>query len=316
METSSQAPVLNNGGGNGRAVTELTRRTHFLAFSGQNDAHPLGTIFNSLLGLLSEQEWAARFLNTAEGQGYKVEISSDEGNDIYIDHQRRVLSLPGQGLKPAAIARSMYFSHEFQINVIKGLRQIDQIERGVTPPYLQPDQALMMARLLCADQAAVMLIILHDLKDTCPDLWRHALGSDYGDMAALWGQNTNNRKDDLNRAILSWFKDPERVASCDRAALAQIDFMMQETKTPKLYRAQLTDAMIARVCHDTSGHAYLGKATASTLYRLFNQPLADPINAHYLAQIMRERDITMVNNVGFRDPDLARAIFPDQTQRS
>lgn len=303
-------------------VSGVITKSPKLIFGAVDPVHPLAAVVTQILVALSDLPLGQALLNTAENARYHLEFANADDHGVQVDSEARVLYVPSHLLSPAATTRSVYFTHELQMNLVRGLRLIDQAERGTRLRYLHPAQALFAARIAMADQMAVAMHLLYGMRHVCPSLWRHVLGSDIGDMASRFADGAlrmqGMRMDSvaqtrcgLNAAFLLWYRDDERLNAVDAASLDLLDEQMQTSKTPGLYRARLTDDMILNLCDVEGMGSYLNDLSLSAVRSPLGETVFDPINARHLQQIIAEQDMVMINNIGFRDPLLARAIFPE-----
>lgn len=283
----------------------------FLDLTNPNHNHPVAASMAPVLGAMPSTAWGA-FLRAGDLVQY-LDWSTAGTNGIQVDLTVRRLYIPGADLSPQALARSVYFTHQFQFDLLRGHRLASQMSAQQPPPYLQPDQALWAARLAAADQIVAAIACAHEMRADLPGLWRHVLAGDVGDLAAIYAEHheTKGEKAALNAAILAWYQDLSRVSACDRAALDHLDATFADNKARILCRARLTKAMAQNLCVGPDEKSYLTASTAEALQTGAAQSITDPITAQHLAQIRREQDVIMICNIGFRDPGLARAIFPD-----
>lgn len=282
-------------------------------------AGPLYQLLLEADGLFSASPTAEDMFAQAADAGYHVQLIRDEIDQIDVDPEARILFLPDAGLEAAAIIRSPYFRNAFMLALIKGLRAIDQIERGVVPFTLRPDQALMFGRAMAADQNAIRTLVAYELKNEDPSLWRHILGSNIGDIALRFTQVIENARPNeldeqllvaLRGAFLSWYRDIARVNAHDHQALERLDNDLMSTRNRLLMRAIMLPGYLDNLCQIDDDVTYADTILHDALISHDSNNLPDPINTAHLHHIMLDLDVTLVNNVSFRDSKLARMIFP------
>ncbi len=291
--------------------------TPALRFDAVTSRHPLALAFQELQDQLCGTEMGNALVLQAKEFGYEIEFDThrDDGL-VQIDTVARRLLLPGYDLSEAAQARSVYFLHEFQWNILRGLRLIDLAENMRLPRLLRPDHMIRAVRLVAADQTAVAITLLWAIHRDMPGLWRHVLGGACGDMARYLTGTTQKMSHgltahDIKEILFAWYADQNRVSAVDQTTLALLDETLGCAKAPRLYQAQLTKQSIAHLCTLIGQTPYIQSKDHPVLEMIQQGPELDLIGQRHLHQIMNEQDVVMVHNVGFRDAHLARRIFPE-----
>ena len=283
--------------------------------------HPLDDLISDTLDLLALTPMGMDMANRAITGGYSAEFVCGDNDILTVDAVNKCLYLPDFNLTPDAIARSSYFSSAFMFNLMRGLRLITQIENGALQDDLSPDQAILQSRISAADACAAALYLAYELKDEEPVLWRYLLSSSYGDMALRFskgfaamdksGEGMAATDRALSAALILWYRDSSRICRVDHDTLSRLDDVLIDIKNPSFLNQELTDDMICAICTKEDGASYLSKSSLLALRSPVCESIMDDIIAAHLDHIRREQDVVIVNNVAFRDNDLARLIFPD-----
>lgn len=308
QETSARALVTYRGGEDGSRV---------LRFDADGSTHPLAAAMREMSHYVGGTHLGAALIEQAKELGYEIEFDPHRDDSlVQIDTVARRVLFPGYDLSEAAQARSVYFLHECQWNILRALRLIDLAENMRLPRLLRPDQMIKAVRLVAADQIAVSMTLLWAVHQDMPGLWRHVLGGAMSDIAQSFvdGSKKLTGADGsglLQDALMTWYDDVARVSETDQTTLALLDETLTRAKTPRLYQAQLNPESIRHLCTIAGNRVYVQKDDHHILDMIQGGPDLDVIQARHLKQILNEQDMVMVHNVGFRDAGLARRIFPD-----
>jgi hypothetical protein len=279
-----------------------------------------GALIAWLLEMAAESPTARSLVACAGARGWNCRMDDLGGAGYAIDAESKILCLDHSGFKPSAIGRSIHYRNMLALHFIKGLRQIWQSEhrtrqRTQTGSALRPDAALMLARAHAADCESVSILVAWEWRGAGnAEPWRVLLGGDEGDMAIVFTRALE--KDPagfydgsvLARTFCQWYAQETRIGASDSATLATLDDALR--KGDGRGAEALTPAHVESVSALPGGAAYLsgmGEAICRDPYFL---SLNDPINEAHLFQIVHDSTAHMAGGVAFRDPSLARRIFP------
>jgi len=270
-----------------------------------------------------EQSPSARLmLKEAIEKDWKITLDDLNGGDYCLDIDNKTLILDNNSLTPAALARSSYFRNITLVTMIKALRDIWQEKRhGGFDEQYSPDQVLLMERVRAADLDVIALLVMWELRsEGHSDIWRHMIGSEIGDMAMIFSgylerdPSSQFNGQGLVAAFKQWFRDAGRVNSCDHDALEYLDEVLAVSdvinpfgrKTPSKMNIEMISCLPDKT-------AYLQGQGAEILSNPTYSSVDDEINQTHLFHIMHDLEAVVVEDVPFRDADLARKIFPVET---
>jgi hypothetical protein len=306
------------------SVTDLSHDERVTLSSSKSiSATALETLMTALHDLCSKNPAADDFFQLAALRGYRLQLMAADDDTVDLDNIARVIYLPDFNLDAATLVRSPYFRCRLFVNFLIGLRRIDQYERGHVTTHHRPDQAVLLSRALASDAAAVAIAACFSLRDSDGRIWRQVLGSTIGDIARVFAQifeyqSSRGHPDAhcaaLAAAFLQWYRDPARVNAQDHLTLDAIDQRLCLSAAAPLMKAKVTsDHYLNLTERPQEDGSYLDEQTLDALSVPQFQDIADATNRAHLHQILRDMQSHTVQNVPFRDKDLARLIFPDQT---
>ena len=276
--------------------------------------------------MLADSPTASRLWVEAERAGWRVGITDLKNGGFFIDSIEQTLLLDNYVLAPSALGRSPYFRNALLVALVCALRDIWHEQKNIAyEDEFTPESALMLERVRAADCDTVSLLVGWELRGAgYTDVWRHLIGSEEGDMAIIFTRFLERDPtalfdgSALAYAFRQWYADESRVDGCDHATLEALDdVFLGHTGAAKPFgerRLALED--IEQLSCLPDGRSYL-KGLADTIMRdPFFAGLHDPVNQTHLFHLIYDMEVVMVNNVPFRDPRLARMIFPgaDQTR--
>jgi hypothetical protein len=264
---------------------------------------------------------ASRMLERAAQAGWDVGLTNLDNAGFYMNIEERTLMLDHFALGPVALGRSAYFRNALLTTFARALRDIVHEENyGPLEATFGPEDFLMLERVRAADCDTVTVMVAWELRGAgFGDVWRHLLGAPEGDMALIFTRALERDPTAmfdgaaLGYAFRQWYADDSRVDGCDHQTLEILDNLLLDGDS---YRAQpfgetrLTAAMIEEMGTLPDGTPYLAGMGGAILKDPFYAGLNDPINQTHLFQLMYDMEVTMVNNVPFRDAKLAALIFP------
>ncbi|MBU0801039.1 MAG: hypothetical protein KKA05_08535 [Alphaproteobacteria bacterium] len=264
---------------------------------------------------------AHRLLERATQAGWRVGLTNLNNSGFYLDIPARTLLLDHFALAPAALGRSAYFRNALLTTFARALRDICHEENyGAFENTFGPEDVLMLERVRAADCDTVTLMVCWEMRGAgFSDVWRHLLGTQEGDMALIFTRCLERDPralfdgTALAYAFRQWYADDARVDGCDHQTLEGLDDVLLldgEGCGNPFGETRLTAAMIEELASLPDGTIYLAGLGATILKDPFYAGLNDPINQTHLFHLMYDLEVTMVNNVPFRDAKLAARIFP------
>ena len=114
----------------------------------------------------------------------------------------------------------------------------------------------------------------------------------------------------LAYAFRQWYADENRVDTVDHETLESLDAMIS-SEQGVFGAKRLNGAIIEAMSELPDGFRYLRGLGQMVKDDPLFSGLHDPINQTHLLHLSYDMEVTMVNNVPFRDDKLARLIFPD-----
>lgn len=264
---------------------------------------------------------ACRMLDRAAQAGWHVGLANLGNAGFYMDSHERTLLLDHFGLAPMALGRSAYFRNALLTTLARALRDIMHEENyGALEMTFGPEDLLMIERVRAADCDTVTIMVGWELRGAgFGDVWRHLLGAPEGDMALIFTRALERDPTAmfdgtaLAYAFRQWYADDARVDGCDHQVLETLDELLLGGEGPHAQpfgETRLTAAMIEEMGSLPDGTPYLAGMGGTILKDPFYAGLNDPINQTHLFHLMYDLEVTMVNNVPFRDARLAALIFP------
>ncbi|MBK6896133.1 MAG: hypothetical protein IPH06_06040 [Alphaproteobacteria bacterium] len=280
-----------------------------------------GEVLAHCFGLINESPAARLMIQEAVAGKWQITLFDLKGGDYWIDVEEKLILLDSNALTPAALGRSVYFKNAVIVTLIKALRDIWQEKRhgGFDEKY-RTEFVLTMERIRSADCDVLSILVAWELRSGAyPDLWRHLIGSENGDMAmAFSGFLERNPSGQFNGQALAasfrqWFRCEHRVNTCDHNTLENLDDILRETqeqnpfgeRKPKAVEIEMLSCLPDRT-------AYLQGYGAEILSDPLFSGMDDPINQSHLFHILYDLEATIIENVPFRDSELAKKIFPMQ----
>lgn len=262
-----------------------------------------------------------RLLDRAGKAGWRISMAELHHNGFHMDVPEKAIIIDHCGLDEAALGRSLYFRNAFLMTFVRALREIGhELCWGSFEENYQPEHILMLERVRAADCETVAVQVAWELRGAgFGDIWRHLLGSEDGDMAMIFarflerdpGAHFNGSA--LAYAFRQWYADHDRVAACDHETLESLDdFMMEagEALRNPFGKIELNPLNIESMGVLPDGICYLAGLGRTVMSDPFFCGMNDPVNQTHLFHLMYDLEVTLVNNVPFRDASLARRIFP------
>lgn len=271
----------------------------------------LATICDSPLG--------RTFAFDARFEDWSIELDEVEDGRHIADAQLRVLIMPRFMPSAVALGRSPYFRNLFLAELCRGLRGIWNLSLNVpdTRALTITDQVLWQ-RLMQADHDLLLLGIAWELREgDHPELLRHLIGSDLGDLAIAWSALLERQPpltftQILMRMLPRWLEAELLLNAVDHRTLEHLDHYLQSPGSGRPFgsrRLEATDLLRLSALPDES--MYLKPFIATLLGERDAARMPDPINQAHLQHLLADLTAMRTVQAGFRDADLARKIFPD-----
>ncbi len=271
------------------------------------------------VNILNLSPSARLMLKEASEKDWQVTLEDLHGGDYCIDVEQKLLILDNSALSSQALAKSNYFRNSILVTMVKALRDIWQEKRhGGFDEIYSPEYVLLMERVRSADLDVLAVLVAWELRsEEYPEIWRHIIGSDIGDLAMAYsGYLERDPTSRFNgQALVSmfkqWFRSTIRVDDCDHNTLEYMDEVLNSSiisnpfgkKTPVKMNIEMLSCLPDR-------SAYLQGLGAEILNNPIFSSVDNEINQTHLFHIMHDLKTVMVQNVPFRDVALARKIFP------
>ncbi len=264
---------------------------------------------------------ARSMLKEASDKGWSIALEDRDGGDYCMNVEARVLILDNGGLSGNALARSEYFLNRLLITFSKALRDVWQEKRfgGFDEDY-GPKDVILMERIRFADLDTLSVLIAWELREAgYEECWRHLSGSESCDLAMAFANYLERRPTaalDLRQALLAsfkqWFCEASRIDACDHDTLEYLDEVLEASELVNPFGQKRPVKMNVEMLSTLpSGAAYLqGQGGEILDNRIFCDMTNDLNNAH-LTHLVNDIESITIENVSFRDPDLARKMFPE-----
>ena len=278
-----------------------------------------GDIVSWCLNLLSYSSAGARMISEACDQDWQVMLDDLQGGEYCIDVERKFLTIDNNALCPSALGRSGDFRNLTLVTLIKALRDIWQENRhGGFDELYSPEHILLMERIRAADLDVLAIMIAWELRaQGFTDFWRHMIGSEIGDMAMTFsGYLERDPSAQFNNqgavaAFKQWFREKKRVNECDHDALEYLDEVLFSSEEENPFGRKKPSKMNIEVLSCLPDKtAYLQGMGVEILSNPEFSAVDDAINQTHLFHIMYDLEAIVVEDVPFRDAELARKIFP------
>ena len=283
-----------------------------------------GEILSWCLAVLGHSPSACLMLKEVCDKDWKVTLEDLRGSDYFIDVTEKLIIIDNHGLEPTAIAHSNYFRNILLVTLIKALRDVWQENRyGGFDELYSPEYILLMERVRAADLDVVGVMVGWELRSNdYTELWRHLIGSDTGDMAMTFSgylerdPSAQFNGHGLVAAFKQWFRDTKRLDTCDHDCLEYLDDVLaiNEIGEDPFGKKKPSKMNIEILSCLPDKSAYLQGQGAEILSNPVYTAVDNAINQAHLMHIMHDLEVCMVEDVPFRDAELARKIFPEEEE--
>jgi hypothetical protein len=264
---------------------------------------------------------AHRMLDEAMENGWSLAIEDLDGPDFHLDVPEKLIVLDCGGLLISALGRSDYFRNILLVSFVRALRDVWQEKRhgGFDAAY-GPEAILMLERTRAADLDVLAVLCAWEIRgEGYGGLWRHMIGSEDGDIAMRFSGYLERDPSALfnGRALAAafeqWFRSAERVTMCEHEVLNDMDAMIEERQgLSRIFgNSKLGAIAVESLSCLPDRTAYLqgmgGEVLRDPLYAGMNSM----VNQAHLMQVLHDAKAVRVQDVPFRDADLAAKIFPN-----
>ena len=261
---------------------------------------------------------SARWLAKRADAGWAVGLMTLPEGGYFLDLDQHLLLLDPFALNPPLLGRSIYFRNLLLTTMIRALRDIwhEARPQGALTDY-RPADILTLERLRAADGDTVTIHAAWELRGAGhAEVWRHVLGSPEGDMAQFFTRYLERDPgalfdgSGLACTFRRWFADEIRVAECEQLALETLDDLLAIAACRDPFGAStISPGMVETMTQLPDGISYMAGLGRVVLADPVFAGLNDPVNAAHLAHLVYDLEVTIINNVPFRDENLARKIF-------
>jgi hypothetical protein len=276
-------------------------------------------ILSEALNILSASPSAMLMMKEAAEQGWRLGLASLEKHDFHLDVPDRVIVLDNNGCEPAALVRSYHFFNTLLVSLTRALRDVWQEKRhGGFDENYTPESVLFLERVRAADCDVMTVLTAWELRnnedEASDDLWRHIISSEEGDMAQAFSysiETTDDRMLALGAAFRQWFRNAQRMNTCDHETLEYMDDVLSMNPGASSFGKKRAGRICVEVLSCLPDKtAYLRGTGEEILRDPSFAGLCEPINQSHFLHITRDAQVVYVQNVPFRDARLAAKIFP------
>ncbi|MFK7838968.1 MAG: DUF6782 family putative metallopeptidase [Bdellovibrionales bacterium] len=270
--------------------------------------------------VLSISPTARNLLKEASKTGWELKLETLDGPDFHLDVPEKTITLNDNDLSKSAISQSSYFSSILIISLVRALRDVWQENRnGAFDEDYTPESILTLERIRAADLDVIAIMVAWELRcEGHNNIWRHILGSDDGDLAMKYSRTLEKEPASTfsHRAMMEtfkqWFTCDERVSSCDHETLDYMDDVMTITNAQNPFgHKNIQKIDIERLSCLPDKTAYLQHDASDIITNPIYAGMNDEINQSHLMHILYDINVIIVQNVPFRNFDLAERIFPN-----
>ena len=305
------------------SFTDLALRSmdiEFFHVADQGGIHSYADILSWCVNVLAASPCARQMVREAIEKNWCIALDDLHGGEYCIDVERKLLLLDNNALIPSALGRSNYFRNLMLVTLSKALRDIWQEKRhGGLDEIYRADYLLLMERIRAADCDVLSILIGWELRsEGYPELWRHLIGSENGDMAMIFSNHLERSPSGhfdnsaLFQTFKQWFSSQSRVNACDHDILEYMDDILGSSQTHNPFGRKKPGKINIEVLSCLPDKtAYLQGLGQEILSNPLYSAMDDVINQTHLFHILYDLEATIVQNVPFRSQDLARKIFPE-----
>lgn len=270
--------------------------------------------------VLDQSPSAKIMLTEAVDQGWVLALDDIGGCDYSIDAILKTVTLDNNAVAPSALGRSKFFRNTTLVTLIRALRDIWQEKRhGGFDELYSPEHVILLERIRAADLDVMAVLCAWELRAAdYSDVWRHIIGTEIGDIAmAYLGYLERDPTAQYNgfalfSAFKQWFQKEDRISSCDRDTLDYLDDVLMSCGPESFGYKKPGKINIEMLSSLPDKSAYLQGQGSEILSDPIYASIENDINKAHLTHIIYDTEAVMVENVPFRDADLAQKIFPEE----
>ncbi len=303
---------------NGYAISDLLNQIRLNEEEEERGAFLTdGDILRWGLNILCSTPMGRAFAYDARFDGWMIAIEDgdEDSPGARLDSGLKCVTLSRYAEAPVVFSRTQPAQMQFLFNLLKALRLIWQDNTDLKRAEVLTAEAQMKReRLLQADADLCALLTAYQLRESGDhDFWRYILSSDLSAIAATLAEcldfdgSMDGILDALGFIFQDWFADDERLSRIDHATLTRMDRM------PNFGVEAITFDDLIQLSILPEGFSYLEYSAAEVLTEAFYSRIPDETNRAHLLQITRESRESIIEDIGFRDSDLAEKIFPKST---
>lgn len=286
--------------------------------------HPCYTkqLLRASLLKIQKSPVGAILIQDAIQNGWCLGLTGLENKDFHLEIEGRYCLLNSDDMSSKTIFESEYFSNALVFNLICALRDIWQERRyGALEEIYDIESLLMLERIRHADCTTLAVLVAWELRShECYDLWRHVLGSQDGDMALAFSKMVEKHPSSyfngsaLRASFIQWYNNAERVNICDHDTLEYIDSILagELSVSSQLFGKNKLEARTVEILSCMPDKtAYLQGMGEEILSNPDYAGMHDPINQNHFFHIIYDQNVHFIEDVPFRNIELAKKIFPD-----
>lgn len=312
-------PVFNCAKPNGYAIQDILNENRFSDEDMPDGFFTDGDILRWAFSYICESSLGRALVHDARFDGWMIMIQ--DGDDLsdkaIADLDDKCLYISRYSESVATFSRNAQAQMEFILQMIKGLRRIWQENSAfVETDKLEPSEYLKYERLIDADGDICALLTAYQLREKGDhDVWRHVLSSDLHKLGTTMAEcldfdaSPDGVLDTMGFIFQDWFNEDSRLNKIDALSLSDLDVRADFG----FAHEDIGFENFLKLSTLPDGFSYLEYAAAEILGDAFYARMPDDINAAHLKQISRESQINLVEEIGFRDINLARKFFPNST---
>ncbi|MDP7141737.1 MAG: hypothetical protein QF692_00325 [Alphaproteobacteria bacterium] len=257
-------------------------------------------------------------------EDWAIVTESLHNNGYHIDTDNHIITLDNYAMTATSLGHSAFFRNDLLLNMVRAMRDLWHENRfAATALEFGAEEVLLLERVRAADCDTFAVLVAWELRgEGFSDIWRHIIGTEEGDMALAFSHYLERDPRALfdGRALAQafrvWHEDDQRVDACDHETLEMLDdlILSRDGESP-FGDSVLTKDRIEDLSRLPGGVIYLEGLGGRIRRDPYFAGLNDPINQAHLFQIIYDLKVTRVNDVPFRNRDLAQKIFPHGEMR-
>jgi len=272
-----------------------------------------GDILHWAMARVCETSIARSLAHDARFENWGIAVDTDIARPV-LDRKNKCLIVPRHAESPLHLSRNPESQMHFLFDFVKGLRRIWQdAQIDFEMEDLAAEDYLKARRMAEADADLMALLCAYQMRANGQhDLWRSVLSADMHGMAITlsecldYDSSEDGLWETLGFVFQDWFLDDVRLARIDHESLAALDMRDEDCAGGE----QLEFGDVLKMSMLPEGFSYLEYAASDILSDAFYTRMTSEVNAAHLKQIVQETNIALIEEIGFRDMDLARKFFP------